>query len=384
MPSFGYSVSGAGDVNGDGYADVIVGAHGYDNGETDEGRAYVYQAAARALALLPRGRPRATRRVPTSATPSAVRVTSTVTGTPTSSSGRTYYDNGETDEGRAYVYHGSVTGLGAAAAWTAESNQASAYFGYSVSGAGDVNGDGYADVIVGAYCYDNGESDEGRAYVYHGSVTGLGAAAAWTAESNQASAYFGVSVSGAGDVNGDGYADVIVGAYRYDNGESDEGRAYVYHGSVTGLGAAAAWTAESNQASAYFGNSVSGAGDVNGDGYADVIVGAYYYDNGETDEGRAYVYHGSVTGLGAAAAWTAESNQASAGFGNSVSGAGDVNGDGYADVIVGAYALRQRRDERRPCVCVPRQRHGPWRCCRVDGREQPGECLLRRLRQRRG
>ena len=269
------SVSGAGDVNGDGYADVIVGAY--------------------------------------------------------------CYDNGETDEGRAYVYHGSVTGLGAAAAWTAESNQASAYFGYSVSGAGDVNGDGYADVIVGAYYYDNGETDEGRAYVYHGSVTGLGAAAAWTAESNQASARFGYSVSGAGDVNGDGYADVIVGAYYYDNGESNEGRAYVYHGSVTGLGAAAAWTAESNQASAYFGHSVSGAGDVNGDGYADVIVGAHYYDNGETDEGRAYVYHGSVTGLGAAAAWTAESNQASAYFGYSVSGAGDVNGDGYADVIVGAY-----------------------------------------------
>jgi hypothetical protein len=76
---------------------------------------------------------------------------------------------------------------------------------------------------------------------------------------------------------------------------------------------------------------------VNGDGYADVIVGAPYYDNGETDEGRAYVYHGSSSGLSATANWTAESNQASAYFGYSVSTAGDVNGDGYADVIVGAF-----------------------------------------------
>ena len=78
------------------------------------------------------------------------------------------------------------------------------------------------------------------------------------------------------------------------------------------------------------------AGDVNGDGYADVIVGAAHYDNGQTDEGRAFVYHGAATGLGTAAAWTAEGNQASAVFGVSVGTAGDVNGDGYADVIVGA------------------------------------------------
>ena len=99
-----------------------------------------------------------------------------------------------------------------AANWTAESNQASAYFGHSVSTAGDVNGDGYSDVIVGAINYDNGQTDEGRAFVYYGSASGLSASANWTAESDQASAYFGYSVSTAGDVNGDGYSDVIVGA----------------------------------------------------------------------------------------------------------------------------------------------------------------------------
>ena len=103
----------------------------------------------------------------------------------------------------------------------------------------------------------------------------------------------------AGDVNGDGYSDVIVGAPRYDNGQTDEGRAFVYHGSAAGLAPPPAWTAEGNQAGADFGGSVATAGDVNGDGYSDVIVGAPVYDNGQTDEGRAFVYHGSAAGLGA-------------------------------------------------------------------------------------
>jgi hypothetical protein len=90
---------------------------------------------------------------------------------------------------------------------------------------------------------------------------------------------------------------VIVGAYIYDNGEANEGKAYVYHGSSSGLSLSAAWTAESNQVSAYFGKSVSTAGDVNGDGYSDVIVGADGYDNGETYEGNAFVYHGNGSGL---------------------------------------------------------------------------------------
>ncbi len=66
---------------------------------------------------------------------------------------------------------------------------------------------------------------------------------------------------------------------------------------VDPLATAAAWTAESDQAGAWFGASVATAGDVNGDGYSDVIVGARFYDNGETDEGRAYLYIGSAAGI---------------------------------------------------------------------------------------
>jgi hypothetical protein len=202
-----------------------------------------------------------------------------------------------------------------------------------------VDGDGFDDVIVGARSFDNGQTDEGRAFLYLGSAGGPSLTPDWTAGSNQDSASFGTSVSGAGDVNGDGFGDVIVGASGFTNDQSVEGRAFLYLGAAGGPSLAQDWTAESNQTYAVLGKSVSGPGDVNGDGFDDVVVGAYRIDNVELDEGRASLYLGSAGGLSFAQDWTAEGDQASAGFGISVSGAGDVDGDGFDDVIVGASAF---------------------------------------------
>jgi hypothetical protein len=333
---FGYSVATAGDVNGDGFSDVIVGAHRYDNGQADEGQAFVYHGAAAGLATTPSWDFESNQA--SAQFGWSVSTAGDVNGDGFSDVivGAHSYDNGQTDEGRAFVYHGSAAGLATTPSWSFESNQVSALFGWSVAAAGDVNGDGFSDVIVGARAYDNGQSDEGRAFVYHGSTTGLGSTPAWTAESDQAGANFGYSVATAGDVNGDGFSDVIVGAEAYDNGQTNEGRALVYLGSATGLASTPAWTAESDQAGARFGISVASAGDVNGDEFSDVIVGAWSYDNGQVNEGRAFVYHGSAAGLASTPAWAAESNQAGAVFGRSVASAGDVNGDSFSDVIVGA------------------------------------------------
>jgi len=264
------SVSNAGDVNGDGYDDVMVGAYKYDNGQTDEGR--------------------------------------------------------------AYVYYGSPSGLSSSPNWTAEGDQSPAWFGYSVSTAGDVNGDGFDDIIVGAESYTTDYYQGGQAFVWYGSASGLGADgtpanADWASERNHGG-HFANSVSTAGDVNGDGYDDVIIGEWQGMNGENSEGRAYVYYGSVSGLALTFVWSAESNDTYAYLGQSVSTAGDVNGDGYSDVVVAAPGYS-------RAFIWHGSTSGLGANgtpvnADWSVESIYA-------VSTAGDVNGDGYSEVIVGDY-----------------------------------------------
>jgi len=348
MAGFGGSVACAGDVNGDGYSDVIVGASDYDNGESNEGRAYIYLGSTTGLATAPARTLEGNQidgnfgwSVATAGDVNGDNYSDVIVGA-------SLYDNGQADEGRAFVYLGSSSGVASSAAWTREGQQDGARFGHAVGAAGDVNADGYSDVIVSAHWYNNDLTDEGRAFVYHGSSTGLSLAASWIGEGDQTAAQYGSSVSTAGDVNGDGYADIMVGAWRYNNGQGDEGRAYVYLGSAAGTADTAAWMMEPNQGNAQAGNSVAIAGDVNGDGISDVIVGAHWYDNGQVDEGRAFVYHGATVGLAEEAAWTAQGDQFGALFGSGVAGVGDVNGDGYGDIVVGAqYADNGEANEGR-------------------------------------
>ncbi len=337
----GYSVATAGDVNGDGFADVLVGVPFYANGETDEGRAALYLGSASGISSQPSWSAESDQAecnfgtsVATAGDVDGDGYSDVVVGAP-------FYDGDDTNDGAAFLFRGSPAGLSAAAVHTLEENGPGALLGSSVASAGDVNGDGYGDVIVGAPQFDDGSIEEGRVFVYLGSPAGLPSAASWSAEGNQADCHFGQSVASAGDVNGDGYDDVIVGALLYDSGQTDEGRVFAWHGGGAGLGATgspanADWSAEGNIAGGAFGNAVAGAGDVNGDGYHDVVVGSRFYTRGQTHEGRAYLYVGGATGLAAGSFWAFEANQDSAQVGFSVASAGDVNGDGFSDVIVGA------------------------------------------------
>jgi len=330
-------VAPAGDVNGDGLADLVVGAPYYDNGETDEGVALVFHG--RAL-------PPSTSAVWSIESDQAdsymgqcVSRAGDVNGDGYSdfAVGTPLHSSGQANEGAVSLYLGGPAGPATSPDWSFEGNSTNARFGHSVATAGDVNGDGYSDLIVGAPFFSNGQSEEGRAYLFLGSPSGLSPTPAWTYESNQVGARLGWSVSSAGDVNGDGFSDVVACAYMFTATQTAEGRCFLFLGSPTGLSSTPDWTYDGGQEYGFFGISVSLAGDVNGDGYGDVIVGANLYDNTVMTEGAAFLFLGSPTGLGSAPAWTVYGGQGGAELGNAVGLAGDVNGDGYSDVYVAAF-----------------------------------------------
>jgi hypothetical protein len=234
------------------------------------------------------------------------------------------------------LYLGSAQGLNTTPQWMVEGNQAYAGLGYQVGMAGDVNNDTFSDIFMTAPSYSNGQSKEGKVWVYHGSSTGLSNDPAWQAEGNQANAAFGLSAAKAGDVNGDGVDDFIVGAPNYP-GASGTGKVFVYLGqSNFGLATATYWEKEGDSPAAHFGEAVQGVGDLNGDAYGEIAVSAPGQTQAQNDLGVVSVYLGGPNGLRTQAGWSFVGEQDNAHFGISLRGMGDVNRDGINDLLVGA------------------------------------------------
>ncbi|MBT3221954.1 MAG: hypothetical protein HN348_23005, partial [Proteobacteria bacterium] len=341
---YGRSVSGAGDINGDGYDDIIVGAQNDDNEGDNSGSSYLYFGNSSGISPTTEYR-----LVPSDAG------TSNQFGTAVAGAGDvngdgyddiivgTGYGLAPGYLGGAYIFHGGSSGIDL----QSETKLVSAdiaqfdYFGSSVAAAGDVNGDGYSDVIIGAYADSHTANSAGSAYIFLGSANGIDDKSETKLLAPNASDddFFGDCVAGAGDVNGDGYDDVIVGAWQH--GVDRSGNAFVYLGSSSGIDVSNPIEFRSSDiiSQQKFGISVAGAGDIDGDGYDDVIVGAIGDDDNGFASGAAYLFPGSSTGIDTSreVKLLASEGTETDKLGVSVAGAGDVNHDGWADVIVGAY-----------------------------------------------
>jgi hypothetical protein len=294
---FGSRVAGAGDVNGDGLDDVVVVA-------------------------------------PDQMTERTVNVVN---------------DDGSVSQetiilkGQVLLYAGSPEGLSSTPFWTFENFKEGDALRLVVSSAGDVNNDGFDDILIGVPYADVDRveadglvraADAGLAYLFLGSGSGLSQEPSWIYRGRDQDGLFGWAVSTAGDVNGDSFDDVMI---------SGLGRSYLFVGGETGLSILPKAVFDGAEDGDGFGTSMAAAGDVNKDGFGDVVIGAPGLNAGS---GGVYLYLGSLDGLvetplfiGAPAGHS--------GFGWEVSGAGDVNADGFRDVLVRSLAVNDGAKEGR-------------------------------------
>ncbi len=277
----GYSVGGGHDVNGDGLSEIVIGAYGRDVAGQEAGTAYLVYGPA--------------------------------TGTQ------------------------GLLGADAVLEPTGYGDQ----FGWEVTLSGDQDGDGLAEVLVGCPQDDGDFEDAGSVYIYRGPVQGDAPGHDARVFGEYVGDGFGYDMAGTADLTGDGLTDLAVGAYGADYLRDGAGAVYVFtetlHGDQLATEVLAARIIGPAVGSTLY--EVEGVGDVDGDGFDELLLGARYYDGEQVDEGRAWLLYGPITGnidleRGGGVVFTGEGEGDQ--LGSSLAGPGDTDGDGIPDLLIGA------------------------------------------------
>lgn len=336
---FGGAIAAAGDVNGDGFEDVLISAFRHQSGQLLRAGAAMLLTGS-STGLLANSSwsffgKQANRQLG-HALAGGLDVNGD--GLPDMAASVVHRTSSAENRGGLNLFYGSTNRSSDWRDWQYVPEERDSQLGDSLAMA-DFNGDGFADLIVGASRHTKSLTKEGAAFLFLGGQQELGSTPSWSAFGGATNGGFGDCLTAPGDVNGDGFSDVLVGAPAYPVNGAPTGRVFLFTGGPSGLSTTPAWTADGSAANSQFGQSISGVGDVNGDGCADFVVGAPQRSTTDALPGTAFLFLGSRVNMSTNPVWAVSGEARGARFGAAVMGVRDVNGDGFNDVLIGSPDL---------------------------------------------
>lgn len=331
-----YAASTAGDVNGDGFDDFLIGNPWRTHGGFHEGDVELYYGDQLEYDLI------LNEDIYYRGNINYERFASVFTplgdinddGLDDVAIGTAKYASPYIEQGKVEVFLGDPYGLNMIPVWSYVGPNAYADAGTTICAPGDVTGDGFEDLLIFESFRTGLTLDCGYVMLFKGTASGFEATPARTWSGTFLSGFFGLTTKGIGDVNGDGINDFAISEKGYDGGQTDEGRVLVFYGASPLPPLTPSWTFENNIAYQLL-DRIAGAGDINNDGYDDLLIGSPTF-SGAFGGGIAYAFYGSPSGLPATPSWQRAGLLSGEYYCDNIAHMGDLNGDGYGDIAIGS------------------------------------------------